>query len=50
MFHLHLVAIGAGIANSMMYFLIGANFAFGSKLVQEGEMTFDQVFRYKTFS
>jgi hypothetical protein len=50
MFHLHLVAIGAGFANSMTYFLIATNFAFGSKLVQKGEMRFDQVFRYKTFS
>lgn len=50
MFHLHMVAIGAGVANSMMYFLYSANFAYGSKLVEEGEMRFDQVYRYLTFS
>jgi hypothetical protein len=50
MFHLHMVAIGAGIANSMMYFLHSANFAYGSRLVEEGEMRFDQVFRYKMLS
>jgi hypothetical protein len=45
MCRLHLVAIGAAVANSMMYFLHSANFAYGSKLVQNGEMRFDQVFR-----
>jgi hypothetical protein len=45
-----MVAIGAGIANSMMYFLHSANFAYGSRLVAEGEMRFDQVFRYKMLS
>ncbi len=45
MCRLHLVAIGAAVANSMMYFLHSANFSYGSKLVQNGEMRFDQVFR-----
>jgi hypothetical protein len=42
---LHVMAIGAGLAQSMMYFLHAANFAYGSKLVQDQEMTFDKVFR-----
>jgi hypothetical protein len=46
---LHLVAIGAGLANSMMYFLHCASFVYGSKLVEEGEMTYDKVFRYSVF-
>ncbi len=45
MCQLHLVAIGAGIANSMMYFLHSASFAYGSQLVQNNEITFDKVFR-----
>jgi len=45
MCNLHLMGIGAGIANSMMYFLQSTNFAYGSKLVENGEMKFDQVFR-----
>jgi hypothetical protein len=42
---LHLSAIGAGIANSMLYFLHTANFSYGAKLVYNGEMKFDHVFR-----
>jgi hypothetical protein len=45
MCHLHVTALGAGIANSMMYFLHSATFSYGSELAQDGEMTFDQVFR-----
>lgn len=41
----HIVGIGAGIANSMMYFLHCANFGYGSKLVRDGEVQFDYVFR-----
>ena len=42
---LQFVAVGAAIANSVMYFLQGTNFAYGSQLVIRGEMRFDQVFR-----
>ena len=45
MCRLHLIALGAGIANSMMYFLHSANFSFGAKLVTDKEMEFDKVFR-----
>lgn len=45
MCRLHLIGIGAGIANSIMFFLHSANFSFGSKLVSDGEMEFDEVFR-----
>jgi hypothetical protein len=45
MFRLHLRGISAGIANSVTYFLYMANFAYGNKLVEDGEMTFDQVIR-----
>ena len=43
MCHLHLRGISAGIANSVTYFLYMANFAYGNKLVEDGEMKFDQV-------
>ncbi len=49
MCNLHMVAIGAAVANSMMYFLHSANFAYGSKLVEDGLMTFDELFRYRMF-
>ncbi|CAF4868056.1 unnamed protein product, partial [Rotaria sp. Silwood1] len=42
---LHLVGLGAAIANSIMYFLHSATFSYGSKLVDNHEMTFDNVFR-----
>ena len=42
---LQFVAVGAAIANSVIYFLQGTNFAYGSQLVIRGEMRFDQVFR-----
>ncbi|CAF4760503.1 unnamed protein product [Rotaria sp. Silwood1] len=42
---LHLVAIAAGIANSVMYFADGTTFWYGSKLVQNGETIFENVFR-----
>ncbi len=45
MYRLHFVAIGAGIGNSMLYFLHCASFAYGSRLVHNGEMRFDLVFR-----
>ncbi|UJR37711.1 hypothetical protein I4U23_030406 [Adineta vaga] len=45
MCRLHLTALGAGIANSLMYFLHSANFSFGAKLVTNKEMEFDKVFR-----
>ncbi len=44
---LHLVALGAAVGNSMLYFLNAANFAYGGKLVQDQEITFDRVFRYR---
>ncbi|CAF0788245.1 unnamed protein product [Adineta ricciae] len=42
---LHLIALGAGVANSMMYFLHSASFGYGSKLVVDNEMRFDKVIR-----
>lgn len=45
MCHVHLGGIGAGIANSTLYFLHCASFGYGSKLVRDGEMKFDYVFR-----
>ncbi|CAF4190129.1 unnamed protein product [Rotaria magnacalcarata] len=42
---LHLIALGAAIANSTMYFLHCATFSFGSKLVSDGDMNFDDVFK-----
>lgn len=45
MYRLHLIAIGAAIANSIMYFLHSASFSYGSRLVENGEMTFDKVYR-----
>lgn len=45
MCRMHFLGIGAGIANSMMYFLYSATFSFGSKLVIDGEIKFDAVFR-----
>jgi len=50
MYHLHLVGIGAGLANSMMYFLHCASFVYGAKLVENGDMTYNEVFRYRVFS
>jgi hypothetical protein len=41
------MSIGAAVAMSMMYFLIATDFAYGSKLVQKGQIQFDKVFRYK---
>ncbi len=49
MCHLHKVAIGAAMANSLMYFLHCANFAYGGKLVTDQDMTFSEVFRYRIF-
>jgi hypothetical protein len=45
MCHLHLLAIGAGVGNSVMYFLQCTTFAYGSQLVQDNEIKFDDVFR-----
>ncbi|CAF0756890.1 unnamed protein product [Adineta steineri] len=45
MCQLHIMGIGSGVANSVMYFLHSATFAYGSQLVQNGEMKFDAVFR-----
>ena len=45
MCRVHLVGVGAGIANSVMYFLHSANFGYGSRLVKDGEVRFDHVFR-----
>ena len=42
---LHLIALGAGVANSVMYFLHSASFGYGSKLVVNNEMRFDKVIR-----
>lgn len=48
-FHIHLTSLGAGLGHSIMYFLHCANFSYGAKLVEKGEMKFDQVFRYKAY-
>ena len=45
MCHLHFVALGAGIGQSAMYFLHSAAFGYGSKLIDDGEMTYEQVYR-----
>jgi hypothetical protein len=45
MSRMHLMGISAGIANSAVYFLYMTNFVYGNKLVQNGEMKFDQVVR-----
>ncbi|CAF3938442.1 unnamed protein product [Rotaria sordida] len=45
MYHLHRVGLGAAIANSVIYFLHCATFSYGSKLVNDKEMTYDNVFR-----
>jgi hypothetical protein len=42
---MHYLGIGAGIANSTMYFLHATTFSFGIKLVTDGEIEFDKVFR-----
>jgi hypothetical protein len=39
------MGIGAGIANSVTYFLYMAVFSYGSKLVEDGDMEFNQVIR-----
>jgi hypothetical protein len=46
MCRMHLLALGAGLSNSALYFIHCANFAYGSKLVVSGEMRFDHVVRY----
>jgi hypothetical protein len=46
---LHLVALSAALANSISFFLHCTSFVYGSKLVNDGEMTFDGVFRYRMF-
>lgn len=50
MFNVHVGSIGAGIANAGVYCLHGTTFAYGSKLVHNGEMRFDQVLQYRTLS
>ena len=45
MCQLHLIALGAAIANSIMFFVHAATFAYGSKLVEADEMEFYGVFR-----
>lgn len=40
-------AIGYGISNSLLYFVHIATFIYGSTLVESGEMTVEQVFRYR---
>lgn len=45
MWRLNLVALGAAVSNSMMYFLRGTSFVYGGKLVESGEMKFDDVYR-----
>ncbi len=45
MCRLHLVALGAALANSIMYFLHITTFTYGSKLVEDKEMAFDNVFK-----
>ncbi|UJR07170.1 hypothetical protein I4U23_011458 [Adineta vaga] len=42
---IHLRAIGYGISNSLIFFLHIATFTYGSKLVENNEMTVDEVFR-----
>jgi hypothetical protein len=49
MCQLHKVALGAAIANSLVYFLNCVNFAYGSKLVEDRDMTYEEVFRYRIF-
>lgn len=43
---IHLVGIGAGFGNSAIYFVHALSFGYGSKLVQDGEMTMGNMFRY----
>ena len=38
-------SLGNAIANSFLYFIHVTTFSYGAKLVQSGEMTFDQVFQ-----
>ena len=45
MWRFHLVAVGAAMAKSVMYFLQGTLFVYGGKLVAAGEMKFDDVYR-----
>lgn len=40
-------AVGYGISNSLLFFVHVATFTYGSKLVESGEMTVEQVFRYR---
>ena len=42
---LHWRGIAAGVANSVVYFHYMANFAYGNKLVEDGEMEFNHVIR-----
>jgi hypothetical protein len=49
MCQLHKVALGAAIANSVVYFVHCCNFVYGSKLVEDAEMTYEEVFRYRVF-
>jgi hypothetical protein len=44
------VAIGTSVSMSIMYFLIAADFAYGSSLVENGKIGFEEVFRYKILS
>ncbi|CAF3335982.1 unnamed protein product [Rotaria sp. Silwood2] len=44
-YRLHLIALGAAIANSIVYFLHSSAFSYGSKLVKNNEMTYVNVFR-----
>ncbi|CAF0803457.1 unnamed protein product [Adineta steineri] len=43
--HIHLIALGDAISQSVSYFLQSACFGYGSNLVNKGELQFDQVYR-----
>ncbi|CAF1068198.1 unnamed protein product [Adineta steineri] len=45
MCRLHMIALGAAVANSLIFFIIAVTFSYGSVLVQKGEMTFQNVYR-----
>ncbi|CAF3586174.1 unnamed protein product [Adineta steineri] len=45
MCHLHIIALGAAVANSLSLFIIAVTSSYGSVLVQKGEITFQNVYR-----
>ncbi|CAF1390311.1 unnamed protein product [Adineta steineri] len=45
MCHLYIRALGAAVANSLIFFILAVTFSYGSMLVQKGEMTFQNVYR-----